>query len=162
MPSRKDTLKTPWRQPLNSSNWRENSPTPPPPMSTPTLAPHATPCHYTQATFPIGPATLTLFDNPGNCTCQVVPIVPLMKRVTPFKITVNNKDTRWSLESADKSLKQGHSIENVSKVRLHGSGSEKKISIWLELWFGKLWGKNDRFFLNALFHRSEQRSLCQI
>lgn len=145
MPSRKDTLKTPWRQPLNSSNWRENSPTPPP-MSTPTLAPHATPCHYTQAT----------------CTCQVVPIVPLMKRVTPFKITVNNKDTRWSLESADKSLKQGHSIENVSKVRFHGSGSEKKISIWLELWFGKLWGKNDRFFLNALFHRSEQRSLCQI
>lgn len=78
MPSSKDTLKTPWRQPLNSSNWRENSPTPPPPMSTPTLAPLATPCRYTQATFPISPATLTLFENPGNCTCQVVPIVPLI------------------------------------------------------------------------------------
>ena len=55
-----------------------------------------------------------------------------MKSVTPFKITVNNKDTRWRFESADKILNQGHSIgQNVSKVRLPGSGSEKKISIWL-------------------------------
>ena len=53
MPSSKDTLKTPWRQPVNSSNWRENSPTP----------------------------SLHHNTNPGNRTCQVVPVVPLIDSV---------------------------------------------------------------------------------
>ena len=145
MPSSKDTLKTPWRQPLNSSNWRENSPNP-------SLHPNT---------------------NPGNRTCQVVPLVPLIDSVFCPDEECNSiqNHSEW----------QGHKMkfwvcrQNPQPRPFNWPKCFKStfawfwlrkenfdLTFWFEFWFGKLCGKNDRFFLNATFHRPEQRSLCQI